>query len=90
MVRASHILVDNEAKAKEIKQKIDNGADFAKMAKQYSICPSKAQGGDLGSFSKGQMVKEFEDAAFSLPVGVVSNPVKTEFGYRLIEVTSKN
>ncbi len=90
MVRASHILVENEQLAKKLKAEIDNGADFAKTAKKYSICPSKAQGGDLGSFGKGQMVKEFEDAAFSLPVGVVSNPVKTEFGYHLIKVTSKN
>ena len=89
MVRASHILVENEDTAKDIKKKLDNGADFAKIAKLFSICPSKAQGGDLGSFGKGQMVKEFEDAAFSLPVGVVSNPVKTEFGYHLIMVTKK-
>ncbi|MBI5228449.1 peptidylprolyl isomerase [Candidatus Micrarchaeota archaeon] len=89
MVRASHILVENEQLAKKIKGEIQSGADFAKMAKKYSICPSKAQGGDLGDFGKGQMVKEFEDAAFSLPIGIVSNPVKTEFGYHLIMVTKK-
>lgn len=88
-VRASHILVDSEEKAKKLKMEIDSGADFRKIAKKDSKCPSGAQGGDLGFFGKGQMVKEFEDAAFSLPVGVVSQPIKTEFGYHLIVVTAK-
>ncbi len=88
-VRASHILVKEEKTAKKLKEDIDAGADFGKLAKKHSICPSGASGGDLGFFSKGQMVKEFEDAAFSLPVGTVSGPVKTQFGYHLIMVTSK-
>ncbi len=88
-VRASHILVRDEETAKRLKAEIDAGADFSKVAKKNSICPSKEQGGDLGFFGKGQMVKEFEDAAFSLPVGVVSAPVRTEFGYHLIVVTEK-
>jgi len=88
-VRASHILVDDEKTAKKIKADIDAGADFKKLAKKHSKCPSGEQGGDLGFFGKGQMVKEFEDAAFSLAVGVVSQPVKTEFGYHLIVVTAK-
>ncbi|MBN1169734.1 peptidylprolyl isomerase [Candidatus Micrarchaeota archaeon] len=89
MVRASHILVDNEKTARKLKQEIENGADFVMMAKRHSLCPSKENGGDLGEFGKGAMVKEFEDAAFSLNVGKISDPVKTQFGYHLILVTSK-
>ncbi|MBI5046229.1 peptidylprolyl isomerase [Candidatus Micrarchaeota archaeon] len=88
-VRASHILVNDEGTARKVKAEIDSGASFAQMAKKWSTCPSKAQGGDLGFFGKGQMVKEFETAAFSLPVGIVSQPIKTEFGYHLIVVTGK-
>lgn len=88
-VRASHILVKDEKTAMKLKAEIDGGTDFAKVAKKNSLCPSKENGGDLGFFGKGQMVKEFEDVAFSLPVGVVSKPVKTEFGYHLIVVTAK-
>lgn len=88
-VKASHILVEDEKTAKKLKYEIDAGADFKKVAKKHSKCPSGESGGDLGFFGKGQMVKEFEDAAFSLPVGVVSEPVKTEFGYHLIMVTAK-
>jgi parvulin-like peptidyl-prolyl isomerase len=88
-VRASHILVKDEKTANRLKTQIDKGADFAKVAKRHSKCPSGESGGDLGFFGKGQMVKEFEDVAFSLPVGVVSAPIKTEFGYHLIVVTQK-
>ena len=88
-VRASHILVDNEAMARKLKAAIDGGADFANVAKKNSKCPSGANGGDLGFFGKGQMVKEFEDAAFSLPLNKVSEPVKTQFGYHLITVSAK-
>jgi parvulin-like peptidyl-prolyl isomerase len=88
-VRASHILVKDEETAKKLKAEIDNGAEFAKIAKKHSICPSGEKGGDLGFFGKGMMVKEFEAAAFSLPVGAVSAPVRTEFGYHLIVVTAK-
>jgi len=88
-VRASHILVKDEKMAKKLKSEIDAGADFANIAKKHSICPSKESGGDLGFFGKGQMVKEFEDAAFSLPIGAVSEPIKTQFGYHLIRVTAK-
>ena len=89
VVKASHILVDSEQDAKDIKTMIDNGDDFAVLARKYSSCPSKAVGGDLGYFKRGQMVKPFEEAAFSLPVGVVSNPVKTQFGWHLIKVTDR-
>lgn len=88
-IRVSHILVEDEATALRLKAKIDAGADFGKVAKKTSACPSGKSGGDLGFFGKGQMVKEFEDAAFSLPIGVVSNSVKTQFGYHLILVTAK-
>ena len=88
-VRASHILVKEEKIAKKLKSDIDSGADFKKVAMKFSICPSKENGGDLGFFGKGQMVKEFETAAFTLPIGVVSEPVKTQFGYHLIIVTAK-
>ena len=88
-VRASHILVKDEKTAKKLKAELDKGADFAKLAKKHSKCPSGQSGGDLGFFGKGQMVKEFEDAAFSLSIGVPSKPIKTEFGYHLILVTAK-
>lgn len=90
-VRASHILVDTEEKALAIKAEIDAGTvSFADAAKQNSTCPSKENGGDLGAFGHGQMVPEFDQAAFALAVGVVSDPVKTQFGYHLILVTEKN
>lgn len=89
MIRASHILVEDESKANKLKESLDSGADFAKLAKKHSVCPSKENGGDLGFFGKGQMVKEFEDAAFSLEAGQVSSAVKTQFGYHLIKVTEK-
>ncbi len=89
-VTAKHILVDSEDLAKEIKEKIaSNELSFEDAASQYSSCPSKEQGGNLGSFSKGMMVPEFEEVAFVLPVGEVSDPVKTQFGYHLIKVSDK-
>lgn len=92
MVRASarHILVDSEAQSIELKANIENGEDFAEVAKKHSQCPSKMQGGALGSFGKGQMVKEFEDVVFSCPLNQVQGPVKTQFGYHLIEVTARS
>lgn len=89
-VRAKHILVDSEEKANKIKTEIAEGKSFEDAAKEYSSCPSKAKGGDLGVFSKGQMVPEFEKVAFTLEPGVVSDPVKTQFGYHLIKVEGKN
>ncbi len=88
-VQASHILVDEEGLAKEIKKKLDNGEDFAKLAKEFSTCPSKEKGGDLGYFAKGEMVKEFSDVAFNMEVGQISDPVKTKFGYHIIKLTEK-
>ena len=88
-IRASHILVKEKKEAEKLKYELDSGANFAVLAKKHSICPSSEKGGDLGFFGKGQMVKEFEDAAFALAPGKVSGPVKTEFGYHLILVTAK-
>jgi len=88
-VRASHILVDSEEKAKEIEKKLAEGAKFEEMAKAESKCPSKEKGGDLDFFGRGQMIKEFEDAAFGAEIGKILPPVKTKFGYHIIKVTEK-
>lgn len=88
-VRASHILVSEEKKAKEISDEIKNGLSFEEAASRYSTCPSKQNGGDLGEFTKGKMVPEFEETAFSIEEGIVSEPVKTQFGYHLIKVSYK-
>lgn len=88
-VRASHILVNDEATALDLKKQIEGGADFAALAGKHSTCPSGQRGGDLGWFGRGQMVKPFEDAAFGGEEGAVSAPVKTQFGYHLVLVTGK-
>ncbi|MDK2821890.1 MAG: peptidyl-prolyl cis-trans isomerase [Clostridia bacterium] len=88
-VRASHILVDNEQKANDILNEINEDFPFEEAAKKYSKCPSKARGGDLGYFSKGQMVPEFEQAAFGMKKDEISNPVKTQFGYHLIKLVDR-
>ena len=90
-VSAKHILVDTEELCSEVKERIENGElSFDDAAKEYSTCPSNAQGGSLGVFGRGMMVPEFEEAAFNLELGVVSAPVKTQFGYHLILVDAKN
>ena len=86
---ARHILVESEALCEELKVKIDGGEDFAEVAKQHSTCPSNRMGGDLGEFGPGQMVKEFDAVVFSAPLNEVQGPVKTQFGYHLLEVTSR-
>jgi peptidyl-prolyl cis-trans isomerase C len=100
-VRASHVLVktgaeDSEQAKREKRQKIEKiltdisqGGDFSTMASQYSDCPSKARGGDLGFFSRGQMVKPFEETAFALNVGEISGVVETQFGYHIIQVNER-
>ncbi len=85
-MNAKHILIRDEATAKDVLEKIKQGLVFEEAAKQYSTCPSKESGGDLGYFSKGRMVPEFEKAAFSLKVGEISDLVKTQFGYHIILV----
>ena len=87
---ASHILVEEEDKAREIYEKIQKGEDFEELAKEFSTCPSKEKGGNLGTFTKGQMVKEFEDAVFENEVGTITEPVKTQFGYHIIKINQKN
>ena len=90
-VRAKHILTDTEEKCAEILEAIKkNEKSFEDAAKEFSTCPSGAKGGDLGAFGRGQMVKEFEDAAFSAEIGAVVGPVKTQFGYHLIKVEERN
>jgi peptidyl-prolyl cis-trans isomerase C len=87
-VRASHILVEKHSQAQALISKIAEGADFKTVAKNHSTCPSKKKGGDLGWFTKGQMVPEFEKAAFKLNVGAMTpEPVKTKFGYHIIKRT---
>ena len=89
-LKASHILLDSEAKAKELFEKIGHGADFAEMARQHSIDPgSRNNNGSLGTFTRGQMVPQFEEAAFKLDKGDVSLPVKTQFGWHLIKLEDK-
>ncbi|QYJ91373.1 peptidylprolyl isomerase [Shewanella halotolerans] len=86
---ARHLLVSSEEECAQIKQQILAGADFGEMAKAHSSCPSGAQGGDLGSFGPGMMVREFDEVVFSAPLNEVQGPVKTQFGYHLLEVTSR-
>lgn len=89
-VKASHILVDSEEKALAVKQLLAEGKDFADLAKEYSTDPSNnQQGGDLGLVKRGDMVAEFEEAAFALAAGEISEPVLTKFGYHIIKVTEK-
>ena len=86
---ARHILVSTEEQCNALKQQIIDGADFAELAKEHSSCPSSREGGALGTFGPGQMVKEFDEVVFSAPVGEVQGPVKTQFGFHLVEVTQR-
>ncbi|MDX9916571.1 MAG: peptidylprolyl isomerase [Gudongella sp.] len=88
-VKASHILVETSERADEIAQELKNGLDFEQAARDYSKCPSSEVGGSLGEFGRGQMVPEFEEAAFNMEVGTVSEPVKTQFGYHIIRLDEK-
>lgn len=85
MIKARHILVEQEYEAKDIERKLSEGKTFEELAKAFSKCPSGKRGGDLGEFGRGRMVKSFEDAAFELNPGEVSKPVRTQFGYHLIQ-----
>ncbi len=86
---ARHLLVDTEEKCLALKAEIEGGADFADVAKQNSSCPSGQRGGELGTFGRGQMVPEFDQVVFNGDLNVVHGPVKTQFGYHLLEVTSR-
>ncbi len=85
-VRARHILVKTENEAFQVLYDVQHGKDFGAVAAEKSLCPSKKNGGDLDWFGRGQMVKEFETAAFALKPGEISKPVKTQFGWRIIKV----
>ncbi len=87
--KASHILVKDRGQAEQIKNKVKQGADFASLARDFSVCPSKSKGGDLGWFGPGKMVPAFESACKSLGVGSISDVVSTQFGYHIIKVTGK-
>ena len=87
---ARHILVATEEACSELKGRIEEGGDFAALAREHSKCPSGRQGGELGEFGPGQMVKEFDDVVFSAEVGTTHGPVKTQFGFHLIEITSRS
>lgn len=89
-VKASHILVDTEEEANSIAADLAGGKSFEICAAEFSKCPSKENGGDLGAFGRGQMVPEFEKAAFEMEVGAVSAPVQTQFGFHIIKVTEKS
>ena len=82
---AIHILVKTNDEALKLKAQLDKGADFAKLAKKHSLCPSGKKGGDLGEFKPGQMVKAFDNVVFKKPILVVHGPVKTQFGFHLIK-----
>ena len=86
---ARHILVDTEEQCLDLKKQIEDGADFAEMAKQHSRCPSGGQGGDLGEFGQGMMVPEFDKVVFNEALNTVHGPVQTQFGYHLLEITSR-
>lgn len=89
MANARHILVPTEKECLSLKEQIAAGGKFEDMARKYSKCPSGGQGGDLGKFSQGQMVPEFDTVVFKEEVGKVHGPVKTQFGYHLIEITKR-
>ena len=91
MARASarHILVESETLCRELIEKINQGEDFSKLAQAHSKCPSGARGGDLGEFGPGQMVPEFDKVVFSEAVGVAHGPVRTAFGFHVVEITRR-
>jgi len=87
---ARHILVKNEQACQDLLQQIESGAEFQTLAREHSECPSGKSGGDLGEFSPGQMVREFDDIVFNQEVGKTHGPVKTQFGFHLIEIVSRD
>ncbi len=86
---ARHILVKSKEACEDLKNQLADGADFAELAREHSQCPSGQEGGELGEFRPGQMVPEFDKVVFSAPVNTVQGPVKTQFGWHLLEVTSR-
>jgi peptidyl-prolyl cis-trans isomerase C len=88
--RARHILVETQESCEALKEQIEAGADFADVAREHSQCPSGQQGGDLGEFRRGQMVPEFDRVVFTEEVGKVHGPIRTQFGYHLVEILSRS
>jgi peptidyl-prolyl cis-trans isomerase C len=86
---ARHILVQSEDECQELKKQIEAGTDFAEIARNHSLCPSGRQGGSLGEFAQGRMVPEFDQVVFGEAIGKVHGPIRTDFGYHLIEITSR-
>ena len=84
-IHCAHVLVKTEKEVNAVLERIKKGEKFSAIAKEVSMCPSKKRGGDLGTFGRGQMVKEFEKAAFALDKGQISGIVKTQFGYHIIK-----
>jgi peptidyl-prolyl cis-trans isomerase C len=89
IAHARHILVETESQANDLKRQIVSGADFAALAREHSQCPSAEEGGDLGRFSPGEMVREFDNVVFFAEVGQTHGPIRTQFGYHLIEILSR-
>jgi peptidyl-prolyl cis-trans isomerase C len=87
---ARHILVDSETKCQSLIDEINGGSDFAALAKEHSSCPSGNNGGELGTFGRGQMVAEFDTACFDGDVDAVQGPIKTQFGYHVVQVTARS
>ena len=87
---ARHILVQTEEQCNDLIKQLQEGGDFKALAAEFSSCPSGQQGGELGTFSRGQMVPEFDRVVFEEPLGLYPNPVKTNFGYHVIEITARN
>lgn len=85
LVKARHILVDTQKQVAVVQQKLAEGADFAALAREFSLCPSKAQDGYLGEFNTEQMVKPFADAVVALTEGQISQPISTQFGYHIVQ-----
>ena len=83
---ARHILVKTKEESEKLKQRLDNGEDFDKLAKKYSVCPSAKKGGDLGEVKPGQMVKSIDNVIFKKSINKVHGPVKSKFGYHLVVV----
>jgi parvulin-like peptidyl-prolyl isomerase len=88
-IKVSHILVEKQSQALHIAEELKKGGSFAELARKYSQCPSGKRGGDLGFIGRGQMVREFEQAAFTLKMGEISSPIKTQFGYHIIKKTGE-
>ncbi len=87
---ARHILVESESQCQTLIDDINGGSDFADVAREHSKCPSSRDGGNLGTFGPGQMVKEFDEAVFNGEVGAVQGPIKTQFGYHVLQVTERS